>query len=66
MRRQPLGWTEAGHFQELRYLVSSRPELQFKGMARKQPAADTGRRLPSHTRPIDFAILLSLRSFSEI
>lgn len=66
MRRQPLGWTEAGYLQELRYLVPSCPQLQFKGMERRQAAAGTGRRLPSHTRPIDFAILLSLRSFSEI
>lgn len=36
MRRRPLGWAEAGHLQELKCLVPSCPQLQFKGMARRR------------------------------
>lgn len=61
-----MGWQRQGTFKNLGIWYHPVPQLQFKDMERRQPAADAGRRLPSHARPIDFAILLSLLSFSEI
>lgn len=55
-----------GQFQELRYWTPSCLQLQFKGTERRLPHCRRRQTASPHTRPIDFAILLSLHSFSKI